>query len=132
MRAFILIGTIFKNSFLKIVATIFIVANAVVASYALIDMDFKVLPPEAYGVIFAVVLGIMTIFLGYGVYKLKLLGSLASISGIIHMVLGAMIITILLAVIAGPLSILTQGLYVAVIFKAIEVIKKEVKDQTDQ
>jgi len=125
LRAFILIGTIFKNSFLKIVATIFIIANAVVASYALIDMDFTLMPPEAYGVMFSIVIGIMTIFLGYGVYKLKGLSTLASASGITHIVLGAMIITIILAIIAGPLSILTQGLYVALIFKAIEVIKKQ-------
>lgn len=126
LRAFILIGNLFKNNFLKIIATIFIVANAIVCIYALIDMDFKLMPPEAYGILFSVVLGIMTLFFGYGVYKLKALGTFASTTGIIHMVLGAMILTVLLAVIAGPLAILTQGLYVILIFKAIELIKKEV------
>lgn len=126
MRSFILIGTLFKNTFLKTIATIFILLNAIIAAYALIDMDFKVMPTEAYGVMYAVFFGTMTLFFGYGLYKLKGLGQLPSASGILHMILGGMMITIFLAIVAGPASILAQGLNVAIILKAIELIKKQI------
>ena len=125
MRSFILIGTLFKNSFLKTIATLFIIFNALIAAYALIDMDFELMPAEAYGVMFAVFFGVMTLFFGYGLFKLKGLGQLPPASGIMHMVFGAMMITIFLAIVAGPASILAQGLNVAIILKAIEVIKSQ-------
>lgn len=129
MRSFILIGNLFKNSFLKIISVIFIIANALLAGYALIDIEFKALPIEAYGVMLAVFFGVMSLFFGYALYKLNALGQLPIISGITQMVLGGMMITVLFAIIAGPLSILAQGLNVALILKAIHLIKKQFIDQ---
>jgi len=126
MRSFILIGNIFKSSFLKIISSIFIIINIFAASYALIDMDFKILPMEAYGIMYSVFFGVLSMFFGYALYKLQGLGQLPKISGIIQMVLGGMILTILLAIIAGPLSIIAQGINIAIILKVIEIIKKQV------
>ena len=125
MRSFILIGTVFKNSFLKTIALIFIIINALIAGYALIDLDFTLLPPHAYGILFAVFFGVMTLFFGYGLYKLQGLGGLSQTTGVVQMVLGVMMVTVLLAILAGPVSIIAQALNVAIIFKAIEVIKKQ-------
>ena len=51
---------------------------------------------------------------------------MSKISGIIQMVLGGMIHTILLTIITGPLSIIAQGINIAIILKVIEIIKKQV------
>lgn len=128
MRSFILIGTLFKHSFLRTIAILFIVTNALIASYALIDMNFTFLPTEAYGVLYAVAFGMMMLFFGYALYKLKGVGNLPYISGIVHIILGAMMVTIILGIIAGPISILTQGLQVVIILKAIEVLKQHTQD----
>lgn len=69
-------GTLLKHSFLKTIATIFIGANAVIASYSLIDMNYEFLPPEAYGVLYEVALGVITLFFSCALYTLKGIGDL--------------------------------------------------------
>ena len=125
MRSFILIGNLFKNSFLKIISTVFIVSNTLLAGYALIDMEFIVLPLEAFGVMFSVFFGVMSLFFGYALFKLNGLGELPKISGIVQMILGGMMITVFLGIIAGPLSILAQGINIILILKTIDLIKKQ-------
>lgn len=125
MRSFILIGNLFQNSFLKIISTVFIVSNTLLAGYALVDMEFSVLPLEAFGVLFSVFFGVMSLFFGYALFKLNGLGELPKISGIIQMILGGMMITVFLGIIAGPLSILAQGINVILILKTIDLIKKQ-------
>ena len=125
MRSFVLIGTLFKNSFLKIISIIFIIVNAVVAAYALIDLDFNYLPKEAYGFVYCIIWGMAAIFFGISLYKLKGLGQLPQVAGVMQIVIGAMLMSILFAIVAGPASILAQGVNVAVILKVYEVIKKQ-------
>ncbi len=125
MRSFILIGNLFKNTFLRTIAMIFIILNAIVASYALIDLDFVLIPMAAYGILYTVFFGAMTLFFGYGLYKTKGLGKLPQASGILQMVLGAMMLTIFLGIVAGPASILAQALNVAIVLKAYEKIKSQ-------
>lgn len=126
MRTFILIGNLFKNTFLKIIATLFIIINAIVAGYALIDMNYIVMPMKAYGIMYVVFFGVMSIFFGYSLFKLKGLGQLPQTSGILQMVLGFMMLTIFLAIVAGPASILAQAVNVALILRVYEIIKKQV------
>ncbi|AWH73896.1 transcriptional regulator [Dokdonia sp. Dokd-P16] len=126
MRTFILIGNLFKNNFLKIISTLFIIINAILAGYALIDMNYVVMPMEAYGVMYIVFFGVMSMFFGYSLFKLKGLGQLPQASGILQMVLGFMMLTIFLAIVAGPASILAQAINVALILRVYEIIKKQV------
>lgn len=125
MRSFILISNLFKHSFLKIVSAVFLVSNTLLAGYALIDLEFNIFPFEAYALMYTVFYGIMSLFFGYALYKLKGLGALPKISGIVQMILGGMMVTIVLGIIAGPLSILAQGINVILILKSIDLIKKQ-------
>lgn len=129
MRSFILISNLFKHSFLKIVSAVFLVSNTLLAGYALIDLEFSILPFEAYALMYTVFFGIMSLFFGYALYKLKGLGELPKISGIVQMILGGMMVTIVLGIIAGPLSILAQGINVILILKSIDLIKKQLTPQ---
>ncbi len=126
MRSFVLIGNLYKNAFLKIISIIFIVINAVVAAYALIDLDFSYLPKEAYGLLYCVIWGMMAVFFGVALFRLKGLGQLPQVAGIMQIVIGGMLMSILFAIVAGPASILVQGANVAIILKVYEVIKKQV------
>lgn len=128
MRAFILIGQLFKSYFLKIVAVLFIAVNTLITLYSIIDMYFRYLPEAAYAIIFCVFYGVMYGFLGYALLKLRGLGQLPKVAGIMQIVIGGMFLTILFSIVASPASILVQGLNVAIILKAIEVIKGQIKE----
>lgn len=128
MRSFVLIGNLFKNTFLKLTAILFIVINAIAATFGLIDLDFTILPMEGYGILYCVLVGTMYLFFGLALYKLKGLGQLPIAAGIMQIIIGAMLLSIFLAIVAGPASILTQGLNVAIILKAIETIKSQIKN----
>ncbi|MGB5941603.1 MAG: helix-turn-helix transcriptional regulator [Leeuwenhoekiella sp.] len=127
MRAFVLLGEIFKNNFLKIVAILFIAVNTVVQLYSIIDLHLTYLPLEAYAVVSGILFGLMYVFFGIALLKLNGLGSLPKATGIIQIVIGAMFLTIFLGIVAAPASILVQGLNVAIILNAIQVIKGQVK-----
>lgn len=128
MRAFVLIGQLFKSYFLKIVAVLFIAVNTLITLYSIIDMYFRYLPEAAYAIIFCVFYGVMYGFLGYALLKLRGLGQLPKVAGIIQVIIGGMFLTILFSIVASPASILVQGLNVVIILKAIEVIKKQIKE----
>ncbi len=128
LRSFVLIGNLFKNAFLKMISVLFIIINAVVALYGLIDLDFQLIPKEAYGVLYCIIIGLMYVFFGWGLFKLKGLGQLPQVSGIMHIVIGGMLLTILFAIVGGPASILIQGVNVAIILKVYEIIKNQVSD----
>ncbi|WGK65660.1 helix-turn-helix domain-containing protein [Croceiramulus getboli] len=128
MRAFVLIGELFKSVMLKTVAILFIVVNTLLALYNIIDLHFEYLPVEAYSVLYAVLYGLMYLLFGVALLRLKGLGPLPPVTGIIQMVIGFMFITILLAIVAAPASILVQVLNVLIILKAYETLKKQVED----
>lgn len=128
MRAFVLIGNLFKNTFLKLTAILFIAINTIAAGFGLIDLDFNILPVEAYAILYCVLIGTMYLFFGFAIYKLKGVGQLPKAAGIMQIIIGGMLLSIFLAIVGGPASILVQGLNVAIILKAIEVIKEQVKE----
>lgn len=128
MRAFVLIGELFKSYFLKVVSILFIAVNTLVILYVIIDMHFNYLPEAAYVIIYCVFYGLMFGFLGYALLKLRGLGQLPKVAGIMQIILGGMFLTILFSIVASPASILVQGLNVAIILKAIETIKSQIKE----
>ncbi len=128
MRSFVLIGNLFKNSFLKLTAILFIVINIIAAAFGLIDLDFNILPMEGYGILYCVLIGTMYLFFGIALYKLKGVGQLPMIAGIIQIVIGFLLISVLLAIVGGPASILVQSLNVVIILKVIETIKSQIKE----
>ena len=129
MRSFVLIGEIFKSYFLKIVSILFIAVNTLIILYAIIDLNFDYMPQEAFAIIFCVFYGLMYVFFGLALLKLKGLEVLPKVAGIIQIIIGGMFLTILFVVVAAPASILVQGLNVAIILKAYEMIKKQVGDR---
>ena len=127
MRAFVLIGELFKNYFLKITAVLFIAVNTLMTLYSIIDMYFEYMPEAAYAIIFCVFYGLMYLFFGYALLKLKGLGQLPKAAGMMQVIIGGMFLTIIFSLVASPASILIQGINVAIILKAIETIKSQIK-----
>ncbi|MFT5891925.1 MAG: transcriptional regulator with XRE-family HTH domain [Dokdonia sp.] len=125
MRAFVLIGELFKSYFLKIASILFIAVNTLMILYAIIDMYYKYIPEAAYAIIFCVFYGLMYIFFGYALLKLKNLGQLPKAAGMMQIIIGGMFLTIIFSIVASPASILVQGLNVAIILKVIETIKAQ-------
>jgi len=126
MRAFVLIGELFKAGFLKTSALIAIAINTLIATYSIIDLHFQYIKLEAFALIYSVLFGIVFICMGIGLYKTNHLGQLPKAAGIMNLILGFMFLTVILAVVAGPASILVQGLYVAIILRAIATIKQQI------
>lgn len=126
MRAFVIIGEVFKSFFLKTAAILFVAVNTLFILYGIIDLHFDYLPKEAFILIFSVFFGLMYLCFGIALLKLQGLGQLPKVTGIMQIVIGSMFLTILFAIIAAPASILIQGLNVAIILKALSVIKKQV------
>ncbi|MFD2825827.1 helix-turn-helix domain-containing protein [Leeuwenhoekiella polynyae] len=125
MRAFTLIGGLFKAQFLKTSAIIAIAINTLIALYSVFDLHFQYIKLEAFAVIYSVLFGVLFICMGIGLLKTNHLGQLPKVTGIINLVLGAMFLTVIMTVVAGPASILAQGLYVAIILRAIQVLRKQ-------
>ncbi len=125
MRAFVLIGELFKSYFLKVVSILFIAVNTLMILYAIIDMYYTYLPEAAYAIIFCVFYGLMYLFFGYALLKLKGLGQLPKAAGMMQLIIGGMFLTIIFSIVASPASILVQGLNVAIILKVIETIKAQ-------
>ncbi|MFC4633603.1 helix-turn-helix domain-containing protein [Dokdonia ponticola] len=128
MRAFVLIGELFKSYFLKITSVLFIAVNTLMILYSIIDMYFEYLHEAAYAVIFCVFYGLMYLFFGYALLKLKGLGQLPKATGLMQIVIGGMFLTIIFSIVANPASILIQGLNVAIILKVIETIKAQLSE----
>ncbi|RXG14329.1 helix-turn-helix protein [Leeuwenhoekiella aestuarii] len=130
MRSFVLIGGLFKAQFLKTSAIIAIAINTLIALYSVFDLHSEYIPLEAFAVIYSVLFGVLFICMGIGLLKTNNLGQLPKATGIINLVLGAMFLTVIMSVVAGPASILAQGLYVAIILRAIQVLKAEIPNNT--
>ncbi len=128
MRAFVLIGELFKSYFLKVVSILFIAINTLMILYSIIDMYFDYLPEAAYAIIFCVFYGLMYLFFGYALLKLKGLGQLPKATGLMQIIIGGMFLTILFSIVASPASILVQGLNVAIILKVIETLKAQLSE----
>lgn len=126
MRAFVLIGELFKANFLKTSAIIAIAINTLIALYSVFDLHFMYINLKAFAVIYSVLFGVVFICMGIAFLKINHLGQLPKVTGIINLVLGGMFLTIILTVVAGPASILAQGLYVAIILKAIDTLRKQI------
>ena len=126
MRAFVLIGELFKAGFLKTSALIAIAINTLIAIYSIVDLHFQYIKLEAFALIYSVLFGIVFICMGIGLYKTNHLGQLPKVTGIITLILGFMFLTVIMVAIAGPASILVQGLYVAIILRAIANIKQQI------
>ncbi|RMB59113.1 XRE family transcriptional regulator [Dokdonia sinensis] len=125
MRAFILIGELFKSYLLKVTSILFISINTLLILYVIIDLNFDYMPQGAYAIIFCVFYGLAYGFFGYALLKLRNLGQLPKAAGIIQMIIGGMFLTVLFSIVAAPASILIQGLNVAIILKVYEVVKKQ-------
>lgn len=129
MRAFVLIGNLFKSYLLKVTAILFIAGNSLLILYAIIDLYFVYLPQGAYAIIFCLFYGLLYDFFGYALVKIRGLGQLPKAAGIMQIIIGGMFLTILFSIVTAPASILVQGLNVAIILKTIEVLKKQVTSE---
>ncbi len=124
MRAFILIGNLFKMNLLKIAAIVFIIVETIMNLITIIDINRNYVPDIAYGIIGFILYGLSFLLFGYALYKLQRLGNLSKITAVIYLIIGALFLTIILGLIAIPLSIIAQVLNIIIILKAIDLVKE--------
>lgn len=126
MRAFILIGNLFKMNLLKISAIVYIAVEVIMNFITILDINRNYVPDLAYGIIGFILYGLSFLLFGYALYKLQGLGNLPKITSIIYIVVGALFLTIILGLIAIPLSVITQVLNIIIILKAIDLVKQHI------
>lgn len=126
MRAFILMGNLFKSSILKAAALVFITVEIISNLITIIDVHGTYISDIAFGIITSVLYGIAFLVFGYALYKLKGLGTLSQGTGIGYIILGVFLCTIILAIVAVPLSVVVQVFNILIILKAIDMLKKQI------
>ncbi len=88
MRAFLLIGNLFKSNMIRVGALILIVVETIIGLIMIIDPYYTYVTEIAFGIISSILYGLAFLLFGYGVYKLIVLGTITKVTGIIYMFLG--------------------------------------------
>lgn len=124
MRAYILLGNLFKMNLLKIAAIVFIVVETIMNLITIIDINRIYISDIAYGIIAFVFYGLSFLLFGYALYKMPQLGNLTKITGIVYLIIGGLFLTVILGIVALPLSIISQVLTILILIKVIDLIKR--------
>lgn len=128
-RGFILIGGLFKNELLKIIAVVLIGAHVLVIGYDIASLFFDFPDPEVGLFASTLLYGVIGFIYGISLIRLKKsLGRLAKLAGAFEIVAACFYLTILLAPFGAFIQIPAELLEIVIIFRVIEVIKAEKAD----
>lgn len=130
LRGFVLLGTIFKNYFLKIVAFIFISVNVMFYVFDFVSL-FVDISDNYESILMAESLtyGIVGVLMGIAVIRLnKIMGNIAMVTGIFEIVTYALFATVVLAIGGFILLIPTLILEIILLYKAMQMIKEKQKE----
>lgn len=129
LRGFVLSGKIFRNYLLKIAAFLLIGVATVFYIYDIVAVFVELLDIEYLLVIEAIIYGIIGVFFGIGIFRLQRpVGTIASVSGVLEIVAGAMMLTIILGWL-GLIILLPAGiLEVILLFKVSAMLKEKQKE----
>lgn len=126
IRGFITLSKVFENSLLKIIAYILIVANAGigildVASLSVVDKELLLLPYASAAILFG------TLSIVFGVALLRLqdgMGQLSRVAGIMEIVMGCLLITVVLFFIACVIMIPAVLIEILVLWRGYEYLSR--------
>ena len=126
LRGFVLSGKIFRNYLLKIAAFILMGVAIVFYIYDIVSVFGDLLDLEYLLVSEAIIYGMVGIFFGIGIFRLQRpVGTIASVSGIMEIIAGALMLTIILALL-GLVILLPAGiLEVILLFKVSAMLKQK-------
>ncbi len=130
MRGFILIGHIFKNFLLRAISLIMIIAYTLITFYELFFIQD--IMPETYIAMLpmAFSFGVIAIVFGIALMRLrKALGRLAEYAGILEIIIGGTLITLVLAPVALVLSYPAGIIQIIILFKTTEMIKQKEQEE---
>jgi transcriptional regulator with XRE-family HTH domain len=123
-RGFILIGGLFKNYLLKIMSFISIIALTVLTTYDIVSVFHDSAEKEFVNGASAITFGIIGILYGISLLRLKKsVGRISQYAGILEIIGGCFLLTLILAFIGLLLYIPSELFEIIIIFKVIEIIK---------
>jgi transcriptional regulator with XRE-family HTH domain len=123
-RGFILIGGLFQNYLLKIMSFILIFAFAILSIYDIISVFNSSTDSEFIAGASALTFGVIGIMYGIALLRLKNpLGRISSLVGVLEIVAGFFLLTLILALVGLLLYIPSVLVQIIIIFKAIELVK---------
>lgn len=128
-RGFIMIGGLFRNYLLKIMSFILIVATVLLTGYDIISIFSHSVEGGFVVGASALTFGIISILYGISLMRLKSsLGNIPVYAGLLEIIAGFFLFTIMLAFIGLIIYIPAELLQIIIIFKVIEVIKSRQKE----
>ncbi len=123
-RGFIMIGGLFRNYLLRIISFIMIIALLLLTAYDIISLFYDALQTDIVLGASAITFGIIGIIYGIALFRLrKSLGDIPKLAGVLEIIGGCFLASILLSFFSVVISIPALLLEIIVIFKVIEVIK---------
>jgi len=125
-RGFIMIGGLFKNYLLRIISFIAIIASIFLTGYDITSIFHDSVEGEYVAGASALTFGIIGIIYGVSLLRLqKSTGSAASVAGIVEIIAGCFLLTIILAFIGLILYLPAELIEIIIIFKVIEIVKSK-------
>ena len=125
-RGFIIIGTLLENRFLKLAATILIGVYVLVIGFDLFALLSGLVDSEVVLVVYAIGLGAAGVIYGLSLYQWHgPIAGTAKIAGIIEIVAGCLSLTVVLSAASVFVLIPAELLEIVILYKVIELIRKE-------
>lgn len=125
-RGFILIGGLFRNYLLKIMSFILMFAYAILCIYDIVAVFSESADAEFVLGASALTFGVIGILYGIALLRLKKpFGRISTLAGVLEIVAGSFLLTILLALVGLLLYIPSILVQIILIFKAIELVKSK-------
>ncbi len=125
-RGFIMIGGLFKNYLLRIISFIAIIASICLTVYDIVSVFHEPAAGEYIAGASALTFGIISIIYGASLLRLqRSTGSAATVAGIVEIIAGCFLLTIILAFIGLILYLPAEIIEIIIIFKVIEIIKSK-------
>ena len=126
VRGFILVGHLFKNYLLRVISLIMIIAYTLITFYDIFFMHPGMSDVYITMLPMAFTFGVIAIVFGIALIRLrKAVGRLAEYAGILEIIIGGTLITIILSPIALVLTYPAGIIQIIILFKTKELIQQK-------
>ena len=123
MRGFVLVGSYYKNYLVEIMAFLMIVMNIIFETSEIVSINFDESLFSFVLISKVFTIGIIMIFFGVGISRLKTLGNLSTITGILEIITGICFATVFLSVIGITILLPLELLELLLLYKVSSKIK---------
>ena len=124
MRGFVLVGSYYKNYLVEIMAFLMIVMNIIFETSEIVSINFDESLFSFVLISKVFTIGIIMIFFGVGISRLKTLGNLSTITGILEIITGICFATVFLSVIGITILLPLELLELLLLYKVSSKIKQ--------